>query len=237
MHLSRSAPALPKIVALAAATLVALLLSPTLQAADNDTGPPETLNCGLEGTRDACIECDAGGPLACCDYDGEGNPTCPIINEPPTTGFTGGNFSINVAAAGLKLTLTRKVTIKNGARIARLKLKESFVSPNVRKRVAFTATFVGDDAPVASVAYAVGFMGMGEAALGALQAQGHDFSLTHSGTLATCQESFSASECTALATQLAKAIDGGLPPGNGQERTRFLESVSTLGFPPCQIFC
>ncbi len=218
-------------------TFVVVSLAGTLYAADNDTGPPEPINCGDEGTRQACIECDAGGPLGCCDYDDMGNPTCPIVNDPPTTAFTGGNIAIKIGDAGLKLKLTRKAIVKNGELFVKLQLKQSFVSPNVNKTVAFKATVAGNDASTGSLAYAVGFTGMGAGALGALQGQGKILSVEHAGVPRTCQDSFGPTECAALATQLAKAIDGALLPGNGSERSEFLQLVGSLGYPPCQLIC
>lgn len=230
MHRSGLAP-------LVMAVVVTVLLATALNAADNDNGPPEPLNCGDDGVRQACIECDAGGPLGCCDYDEDGNPTCTIINEPPTTGIARGKLAVKIVDAGLKLSVIRKVSVKDGQPVVKLKLKESFVSPNVNKTVALSATLVGPDAAVGSLAYVVGFMAMGEGAASVIQGQGLSFVATSSGTPRTCQESFTPSECSALATQLSKAVDGALLPGNGDERAGFLQSVEMLGYPPCQSFC
>ncbi len=217
--------------------VLTLWLATAPKAADNDTGPPEPLNCGDDGVRQACIECDAGGPLGCCDYDEDGNPTCPIINEPPTTGIARGKLALKLVDAGLKLSVIRTVSIKDGLPVVKLKLKESFVSPNVNKTVSLSATLVGQDAAVGSLAYLVGFMAMGESAASVIQGQGLSFVATSSGTPRTCQESFTPAECSALATQLSKAVDGALLPGNGDERAKFLQSVGMLGYPPCQFFC
>lgn len=222
---------------LTVAVCLSLAIAPAAHAADNDTGPPEPLNCGDDGVRQACIECDAGGPLGCCDTDEDGNPTCPIINEPPTTGLAGGAFALKLVHAGLKLSLSRKVTVRAGSPEVKVKLKQRFVSPNVDKTVALSATLGGQDAAAGSLAYLVGFMAMGQSAASALQAQGLSLIVLSGNPPRTCQDSFAPAECSALATQLAKAIDGALLPGNGTERTTFLQSVGLLGHPPCQIFC
>ena len=223
------------------ATVVVLSPADPVHAADNNPDPPQTLNCGDPGTRDTCIECDSGGgdggKLICCDYDAQGQPTCPIVNVPPTTGFTGPNLGLKFATGGLKLAFERKVTVKDGQAYLQFKLKESLVTSNVRKSVSIKGTFTGTDASVGSLAYAVAYLGMGDSALGVLEAQGKSLSLTVSGTSRSCQATFSPAECTALAIQLSKLIDGALPPGNGAERAGFLQSLQPLGYQPCQIFC
>ena len=223
------------------AALIALASPDPVRALDNNTGPPQTLNCGDPNVRDLCLECDSGsgaGPkLICCDYDDQGQPTCPIINEPPTTGFTGPNLAIKFATGVLKVVFERKVVVKGGQAYLRFKLKESLVTSNVRKSVGIKGTFTGTDASIGSLAYAVAYLGLGDGALGVLEAQGKSLALTVSGTPRSCQASFSPAECTALAIQLSKLIDGALPPGNGAERAGFLQSVQPLGYQPCQIFC
>ena len=223
------------------AVLTALSPAKPVHAVDNDPGPPQTLNCGDPGSRDLCIECDNGGgdggKIACCDYDAQGQPTCPIVNEPPTTAFTGPNLNIKSATGGLKVAFERKVTVKGGQAYLHFKLKHSLVTANVKKSVSIKGTFTGPDASVGSLAYAVAYLGMGDAALGVLEAQGKSLSLTISGTSRSCQASFSPAECAALAIQLSKLIEGALPPGNGVERAGFLQSVQPLGYQPCQIFC
>jgi hypothetical protein len=222
------------------ATVIVLASAGAIHAVDNDPGPPQTLNCGDPNTRDVCIECDSGtgdaGKLICCDYDGQGNPTCPIVNEPPTTGLTGPDLAVKFATSGLKVTLQRKLTVKGGQAYLQIKLKETFVSSNVRKSIDFKGTLTGTDASIGSLAYVVAYLGLGDGALGALQGQGKSLSLSVVGAPRSCQASFSPAECTGLAIQLSKLIDGALPPGSA-ERAGFLQSVQPFGLQPCQIFC
>lgn len=220
------------IIALAV-LLVGVAARPGL-AVDDDP-QPHILNCGDPGWRDLCFECcpecDGTEPevrLICC----AGEPNCVIINEPPTTGLTAGDVSINHAYSGLKLQLKRKEIVRGGELLVKLSLKGALTTPAVRKRLAVKGTITGADASVGSLAYAVAFVGMGDAALDRLRAQGKDVALALSGTPLVCDASFTASDCQLLAVQLSKLIDGALP-ADGDERTGFLESVAPLGFAPC----
>ena len=206
-------------------------------AADDDP-QPEVLNCGHPGWRDLCFECcpecDGTQPeprLICCEYD-ENGAKCIIINEPPTTGFTAGDITIKHAYSGLKLELKRKEIVRGGQLLVKLALKGQLATPGVRKRFAMKGTISGTDASIGSLAYAVAFIGLGDAALGRLQAQGKDIALIPSGAALGCDASFTASDCLLLALQMARLIDGALPP-DGDERIGFLQSVAPLGFSPC----
>lgn len=227
-----SRPRPSSIVALAV-LLVCAAAQPGL-AADDDP-QPRILNCGDPGWRDLCFECcpecDGTEPeprLICCYTPDE----CTIINEPPTTGLTGADVSITHAYSGLKLALKRKEIVRGGELLVKISLKGQLVTPAVRKRLAVKGTITGADASVGSLAYAVAFVGMGDAALDRLRAQGKDVALALSGTPLVCDASFTSSDCQLLAVQLSKLIDGALP-ADGDERTGFLESVAPLGFAPC----
>lgn len=217
---------------------LALLLSCTATRpglAVDDDPEPHILNCGDPGWRDLCFECcpecDGTEPeprLICC----AGEPNCIIINEPPTTGLTAGDVSITHVYSGLELQLRRKEIVRGGQLLVKISLKGQLTTPAVRKRLAVKGTITGVDASVGSLAYAVAFIGLGDAALDTLRAQGRDIQLALSGTPLVCDASFTSGDCQLLAVQLAKLIDGALP-ADGDERTGFLETVATLGFAPC----
>lgn len=216
----------------------------TLQFASALAAPvqeePDTLNCGDPDVQRVCIECDGheDPALACCDYE-NGQPTCKIVNVPPTTGFTGPTIKIKAAAAGAQVlaqaSFQRKPQPKAGETLYQVKLQESIVVAAVTKRVvSLKVTLAGADAGIGSLLYPVAFLGIGTSALDALHAQGLDVSLVGAAPSQTCEAVLGTEFCGGLATQLSKTIDASLPVADRTERDAFVAGVQALGYGPCQ---
>jgi hypothetical protein len=114
----------------------------------------------------------------------------------------------------LKVTLQEAVLVSENGEVEKRKLKVS-------------AILSGPDAAVASLLYPVATLG-GVEALAALQARGYDFSII--GTYEPCSEKLPAETCTALAAQLAQAMDAQLALGDEVERDAFRAGARALGY-------
>jgi hypothetical protein len=98
----------------------------------------------------------------------------------------------------------------------------------VKQKVKVNVVLAGADAGIASLLYPVAALASGNGALAALQALGLDVSAT--GAIVPCTDQLPADTCTALAQQLAHAIDAQLALGETDERDAFHQLAQTLGY-------
>lgn len=200
-------------------------------------GKKGTINCGDAKWASICLDCctDDTCPceqnvcLACClDDDG-----CDVINEPPTTGFTGLELKVSAVVGSVKLQFQRKDGIKAGQPTVGVRLKQTFLSGPRKPVITLRAQLTGPDASLGGLLFPIAFLASGPAALDTLRAQGLNVSLVGAPPAQTCQSVLPAEACTTLARRLSSSIDAALGAGDGVERPAFIAQAVTLGFPPC----
>jgi hypothetical protein len=223
----------------AAFALGAILACPSsVRSTDNPGGETGILYCGDEGIAAACLECDKGGVLACCDYD-MGERLCTVSPDPPPTALES-PVDVKFTGAGLLIQCEVDSAIRNGELVVSVSLRETIVATSPPKRIAtLKARLTGPDAMIAGLLYPVAFLAFGTSAADVLQQQGYDVSVAITGSPLICHEGLSTNQgCPQLATQLSKSIDAVLAVGTSNpRRDQFLRGVEQLGYPPCQIVC
>jgi hypothetical protein len=134
-----------------------------------------------------------------------------------------------------RLAFKRQEGTGDAGNFMKVALQESILGSEngktVKHKVKVSAELTGPDAAQGSLRYPVLALGAGNGALAALQTKGYDVFVT--GALAPCTDTLPPDTCTALAKQLAQAIEAQLALGDLAERDAFRQGQA-LGYLPDQ---
>jgi hypothetical protein len=197
----------------------------------------------------ACRECCTDGDLSCPGRDQDlllycCQNDCDIIPGPElVSGNSFPNILLDLSAGGAQLMFerTQRVEGNSGRNHFEITLQQILFPVRPRSGYTLKAQLTGEGAAVASLLYAVAFLGLGEDALAALQANGYpEVSLTGRPPTETCQARFPGPQfpetiCAVLANQLAQGISASLAIGTSGEHEPFLQGLQALGLGLCQV--